>query len=75
MRYLAASCAIFALLAAWAWMKSAFLSKGKTGTFFPDDWMNKISTEPTTWNAIAAVLAAAAAVCQAIIYLFVYPAR
>jgi hypothetical protein len=35
--------------------------------------MNKISVDPSTWNAIAAFLAAAAAICQALNYLMQNP--
>jgi len=61
---------LFSLLAAWAWAKSAILSKKiQSAPYFLDDWMNKISTDPSTWNAIAAFLAAAAAICQALNYV------
>jgi hypothetical protein len=67
-------CGIFSLFAAWAWIKSALLS-GKWGlrSNFIDKWLNKISTDPVVWNAIAAGFAACAAICQGILYLLIRP--
>lgn len=62
--------AVFSLLAAWAWMKSALLAtRWRKQKSFLDDAMNWISQDPVTWNAIAAILAACAAVCQGIEYI------
>jgi hypothetical protein len=67
---------VLALLAAWAWAKSAMLQLGKAGTpNWIDDLLNRISKEPAIWNAIAAFLAAAAAVARAIAYLMAMPRR
>jgi hypothetical protein len=66
--------AIFSLFAAWAWLKSAILAgKWRTRTNIIDRLLNRISTEPTVWNAIAAGLAACAAVCQGLLYVFFHP--
>ena len=66
--------AIFALLSAWAWAKSAMLQVQ------PDhkpDWLDRllerISRNPVTWNAVAAFLAACAAVAMAIVLLITMP--
>jgi predicted permease len=63
--------ALIAVLAAWAWMKSAFLQLGRkpANKNWLDDNLNRISTNPAVWNAIAAGLAALAAVAQAIAYI------
>jgi hypothetical protein len=61
---------IFALLAGWAWIKSAMLQlrPGRvTGRL--DSLMNRISGESSVWNAIAAFLAAFVAVAQGVVYL------
>ena len=61
---------IFALLAGWAWIKSAMLQlrPGRV-TGWLDSLMNRISGQSSVWNAIAAFLAAFAAVAQAVAYL------
>jgi hypothetical protein len=61
--------AIFAMLAAWAWMKSAILQVRP----LQKDWLDRISRSPPVWNAIAAVLAAGAAVAQGVGYLLIAP--
>jgi hypothetical protein len=67
---------VFALLAAWAWAKSAMLQLGKDRkSGWMDDLLNRISKEPAVWNAIAAFLAAVAAVAQGIAYLMAMPRR
>ena len=74
MQIVQAGAAMFAILAAWAWLKSAFLSLGRTqATSWIDGLLNRISTHPNMWNAIAAGLAAVASVLQAVAYLFTYP--
>jgi len=61
---------VFALLAAWAWAKSAMLQlHPERNSGWMDDLLNRISREPSVWNAIAAFLAAFAAVAQGIAYL------
>jgi hypothetical protein len=64
--------ALVAVLAAWAWMKSAFLQleHKPANKNLIDDALNRISTNPAVWNAIAAGLAALAAVAQALAYFF-----
>jgi hypothetical protein len=65
---------IFALLAGWAWFKSAMLNLPvKRERYWLDDLLNRISTSPSIWNAIAAGLSAAAAVCQGFAYLLAFP--
>ena len=65
---------LFALLAAGAWVKSAADQAGfKPGSGRIDNLLNRISTKPSVWNAIAAGLSAVAAICQAIAYLLIYP--
>lgn len=61
---------ILALLAAWAWCKSAALQlhPGRV-TRWLDALLNRISDKSPVWNAIAAFLAAFAATAQAVAYL------
>ena len=70
---------IFALLAAWAWMKSAFLQVKRFRNHHTKNWLddllNRISTNPAMWNAIAAGLSAAAAISQGITFLLANPLR
>lgn len=61
---------LLGLLSGWAWMKSAMLQVR------PDDkrdWLDRISKKPIMWNAIAAFLASATAVTQAIVFLMTMP--
>ncbi len=65
---------IFAMLAAWAWAKSAMLQLNwPRNPNWLDDQLNRITTNPVVWNAIAAFLSALAAICQAVAYLVTYP--
>jgi hypothetical protein len=67
---------VFALLAAWAWAKSAVLQLNKDRKAgWVDDLLNRISKEPAIWNAIAAFLAAVAAVAQGTAYLMAMTRR
>ena len=63
--------AIIAMLAGGAWLKSAFLQLGikPRQRSRMDETLNRISTSPVVWNAIAAGLSAAAAIAQSIAYL------
>lgn len=69
--------AVFAGLAAWAWMKSAFLQvpRLQKSPGWLDKLLNRISTEPAIWNAIAAGLTAVAAVFQMLAFLSLHRAH
>jgi hypothetical protein len=67
--------AIIAMLAGGAWVKSAFLQLGikPRQRSRMDEMLNRISTNPAVWNAIAAGLSAAAAIAQGVAYLLEVP--
>jgi hypothetical protein len=67
--------AIIAMLAGAAWVKSAFLQLGvkPRQRSRMDETLNRISTNPAVWNAIAAGLSAAAAAAQGIAYILEAP--
>jgi hypothetical protein len=67
------SAVIFALLAGWAWAKSAALSLNWPQSGWLDRQLNAISTNPIVWNAIAAFLSAGAAIFQGVAFLLVFP--
>jgi hypothetical protein len=62
---------IFALLAGWAWIKSAMrqLHPDKPPTGWTDKKLDTISRRPEIWNAIAAFLSAGAAIAAAVAYM------
>ena len=65
---------ILGLLSGWAWAKSAMLQiRPHTKSGWLDRLLNRISRKPPTWNAIAAFLAAATAITQAIALLISFP--
>jgi hypothetical protein len=73
--YMQGAGVIFGLLAAVAWFKSAaeqaWPDKKPNGWF--DRLLDRISSSPIKWNAIAALLTAIAAIFQALAFLITMP--
>jgi hypothetical protein len=66
--------AILAMLSGWAWAKSAILQlRPDIDLGWMDRLLERISRNPTTWNAIAAFLAAIAAVTESTALLVTLP--